>query len=281
VLSYVDNLGDNFGVLENYGQTTTITNWYESEQYRTFCEIGRDWFQKGYSSADIAVNTDSGEIKMRAGKTFSYITNVKPNTNIEKLAQPGYEVEIIHLSEAMKNTNAVNAVVYSIASASENPAKAMQFLNWTYTSQEFTDLINWGIEGKDWVVTADGMAAYPDGVDATSVSYHNDFGWIYPNQFVGHPWVGNPADIWDQYAAYNAGLMTSQAFGFTFDSRPIADEQAQLNSVLEQYQADLAFGAIDIEQGLTAFKEALYQAGLQKVMDEKQRQLNEWLAGNP
>jgi putative aldouronate transport system substrate-binding protein len=46
VLSYVDNLGDNFGVLENYGQTTTITNWYESEQYRTFCEIGRDWFQK-------------------------------------------------------------------------------------------------------------------------------------------------------------------------------------------------------------------------------------------
>jgi hypothetical protein len=32
------------------------------------------------------------------------------------------------------------------------------------------------------------MAAYPDGVDATSVSYHNDFGWIYPNQFVGHPW---------------------------------------------------------------------------------------------
>jgi putative aldouronate transport system substrate-binding protein len=83
---------------------------------------------------------------MKAGKTFSYITNVKPNTNIEKLAQTGYEVEIIHLSEAMKNTNAVTAVVYSIASASENPAKAMQFLNWTYTSQEFTDLINWGIE---------------------------------------------------------------------------------------------------------------------------------------
>ena len=281
VLSYVDNLGDNFGVLENYGQTTTITNWYESEQYRIFCEIGRDWFQKGYSSSDIAVNTDSGEIKMKAGKTFSYITNVKPNTNIEKLAQTGYEVEIIPLSEAMKNTNAVNAVVYSIASASEDPAKAMQFLNWTYTSQAFTDLINWGIEGKDWVVNGDGMAAYPDGVDATSVSYHNDFGWIYPNQFAGHPWVGNPADIWEKYAAYNAGLMTSQAFGFTFDSRPIADEQAQLNSVLEQYQNDLAFGAIDIGQGLPAFNDALYQAGLQKVMDEKQRQLNEWLADKP
>ena len=74
--SYFDNMGSNFGVLENYGQTTTVTNWYESDQYKKFCEIGRDWFTKGYSSQDIAVNQDSGEIKMKAGNTFSYITNV-------------------------------------------------------------------------------------------------------------------------------------------------------------------------------------------------------------
>ena len=40
-------------------------------------------------------NQDSGEIKMKAGNTFSYITNVKPNTNVEKLAQTGYEVEAV------------------------------------------------------------------------------------------------------------------------------------------------------------------------------------------
>ena len=45
--SYFDNMGSNFGVLENYGQTTTVTNWYESDQYKKFCEIGRDWFTKG------------------------------------------------------------------------------------------------------------------------------------------------------------------------------------------------------------------------------------------
>lgn len=277
-LTYVDNLGNDFGVLENYGQTTTVTNWFESEQYRTFCEIAQKWYREGYTSADIAVNQDSGEIKMKAGNCFSFITKIKPNTNIEKLAQTGYEIEVIPMSNAMKNTNAVNSALFSIASASEDPKKAMQFMNWTYKSGEFNDLINWGIEGEDWIVTSDGMAAYPDGVDAHSVSYHNDMGYIYPNQFAGHPWIGNPSDIWEQYREYNAGLMKSKAFGFTFDSRPVATEEAQLNSVYQQYSKDLAFGVIDIDKGIQEFNDALYAAGLQKVIDEKQRQLDEWLA---
>jgi putative aldouronate transport system substrate-binding protein len=113
-LSYMDNLGSDFGVLENYGQTTKVANYFESEQYRRFCLTAREWFQRGYVSADIAVNTDSGELKMRAGNCFSFITNVKPNTDVEKLAQTGYETAVIPLGRAMKNTNAVNSALYSI-----------------------------------------------------------------------------------------------------------------------------------------------------------------------
>lgn len=277
-LSYVDNLGSEYGVLENYGQTTTVTNWYESEQYRKFIEIGRDWFTKGYSSSDIAVNQDSGEIKMKAGNCFSYITNVKPNTDVEKLAQTGYEVAVIPLGDAMKNTNAVNSGLISLANASKDPRKAAQFLNWTYISGEFNDLINWGIEGEDWVETSDGQAAYPEGITAQTTGYHNDFGFTYPNQFIGHAWEGNPTDIWDQYIEYNAGLMVSKAFGFTFNSTPVANEEAQLISVYEQYSKDLAFGAVDIETTLKEFNDALYAAGLQTVIDEKQSQLDAWLA---
>lgn len=100
-LSYMDNLGSDFGVLEDYGQTTTVTNWFESEQWKNFCPIGREWFTKGYLSQDIAVNQDSGELKMKAGNCFSFITKFKPNTNVEKLAQTGYEVEVIPLGSAV------------------------------------------------------------------------------------------------------------------------------------------------------------------------------------
>jgi putative aldouronate transport system substrate-binding protein len=152
-------------------------------------------------------------------------------------------------------------------------------LNWTYTSRDFTDLINWGIKGEDWIETPDGFAAYPEGVNASNVSCRNDFGFIYPNQFAGHPWVGNPPDIWDQYRKYNAGLLVSKAFGFTFNSTPAAVEEAQLNTVLEEYRNDSAFGTVDIERRLRDFNRALYDAGLQRVIEEKQRQLDAWLAG--
>ncbi len=278
-IDWFDNLGDNFGVLENYGQTTTITNWFESEQYKNFCHIGSDWFKKGYSSQDIAVNSDSGEIKMKAGNCFSFITAIKPNTDVEKKAQTGYEVAVIPVGgNCAKSTSAVTSAMLSVANSAQDPQKAVQFMNWTYVSQEFNDLINWGIQGEDWVLTEDNLAAYPEGVDASSVSYHNDMGYIYPNQFAGHPWEGNPVDIWEQYEKYNSEMMTSKAYGFTFDSTPVTTEEAQLASVYEQYSKDLAFGVVDVDSKLKEFNDALYAAGLQKVMDEKQRQLDEWLA---
>lgn len=279
-MSYRDTLGENmgFGSLENYGQTTTVTNYYESQQFIDFCNIGREWFTKGYSSQDVAVNTDSGEIKMKAGNTFSYMTNVKPNTDIEKLAQTGYEVVVIPCSERVKTTNAVTALLLGVANASKDKTKAFQFLNWTYTSKEFNNLINWGIEGTDWVETADGLAAYPDGVDAVSVGYHNDFGFAYPNQFAGTPWEGNPTDIWEQYEVYNSETNTSEAFGFIFDPSSVANEMAQLNSVYEQYYKDLAFGAVEPSEKIDEFNKALYDAGLQKLIDTKQEQLDAWLA---
>ncbi len=277
--SYVDNLGNSFGVLEDYGRGTTVTNWYESEQFKNFCKITREWFEKGYESADIAVNTDTGSIKLKAGNTFSFITSVKPNTTQEIQSQTGYEVAVIPMAETvMKSTSAVSSALFCIANSAKDKEKAAAFMNWTYTSKEFNDLINWGIEGIDWIETENGLAAYPEGVNASSVGYHNDFGFMYPNQFIGHAWEGNLPNVWDLYAEYNGSLEKSAAFGFSFDSVPVATELAQLTAVQDQYRPDIALGVVDPEEILSEFNAALYAAGLQTVIDEKQRQLDEWLA---
>ena len=156
------------------------------------------------------MNSDSGEIKMKAGNCFSFITAIKPNTDVEKKAQTGYEVAVIPVGgNCAKSTSAVTSAMLSVANSAQDPQKAVQFMNWTYVSQEFNDLINWGIQGEDWVLTEDNLAAYPEGVDASSVSYHNDMVYMYPMQFAGHPWEGNPVDIWEQYEKYNSELMTS------------------------------------------------------------------------
>ena len=275
--SYVDNLGDGFGVLANYGQDTTVTNGFESDLFRGFCEMAQTWYDMGYSSQDIAVNTDSGEVKMKAGNTFSIMLAYKPNTVQEKIAQTGYELEIIPLGDRMASN--AGATIYSIANASENPEKAVEFFNWCYGNGDFADLINWGIEGEDWVENEDGTASYPEGVDATNVGYHQDMGWMYPNQFAGHLWEGNPTDILEQYEEFNNGALQSKAMGFTFDSTNYVTEITQLTAVQDKYLKDLSFGVVeDIDSTLKAFNDELYAAGLQTVMDAKQEQLDAWLA---
>ena len=274
-----DGLGDNFGVLPDFGQTTEIVNWFETDQCLTFCNLSRDWFEAGYYSADAATNQDSGETLMRAGNLFSYFTAIKPNTDVEKRTQTGYEVYVIPAAETVfTSSGSVNGLVYSLANASEDPVKAAAFYNWAFTSPEFNDTINWGVEGVDWVVDENGQAAYPEGIDASNVGYHQDYGWAYLNQFCAHAWQGNDPDIWEQYEEFNANMLRSKAFGLTFDSTEVADQIAACTAVFDQYDNDLFWGTADPETTLPVFNEALYAAGLQDILDAKQAQLDAFLA---
>lgn len=277
--TWLDGLNDFLGVLENYGQTTTVTNWYESEQFYNFCTIARRWFEAGYESADIATTTDTGATLMKAGNLFAYFNMLKPNTDVEVSAQTGYDVDLIQISKKGKYSSNIIGCIYSISAASEDPVKAAQFMNWMYQNGDFNDLINWGVEGVDWEEKEDRTAGYLEGYDASSVGYHQDFGWIYPNQMAGHAWEGNDPDVWEQYDVFNnEDILPSMANGFNYDGSAVANEVAACSAVVTQYYVSLMTGAIDPETNIPAFNEALYNAGLQTIIDEKQSQLDAWLA---
>lgn len=275
---YCDGLSDSLGVLDNYGQDEKVTNWYESENFYNICKLNKEWYDKGLYSMDIVTNQDNVETVLKAGNTFAGICNAKPNTEPEKLSQTAQDICVIKISKTMLSTgNFTNG--YCLATASEDPAKAAAWYNWAFQSQEFNDLINWGIEGIDWVENEDGLATYPEGKDVTSVGYHNDYGWIYPNQMIGHAWEGNPVDIWEVYEDFNKGDYVSKGHGFKYNNAPVINQVTACNAVKAEYEKTLVMGAAaDLDATLAEFNEKLYQAGLQDIIDEKQKQLDEWRA---
>ncbi|WP_168735413.1 ABC transporter substrate-binding protein [Cohnella fermenti] len=277
-ITYVDGVGDNFGVLENYGQSDQIANWYESEQFKQFALLNREWYTKGYSSKDIAVSTELGQAKMKAGKTFSFFASYGANALTDVKSQTGYDTVLIPVSSKMKSTTSVNGALNVVLNTSKNKEKAFEFLNWAYQSKEFNDLLNWGVPGVDWVVDENGQAAYPEGVTAATVNYHSDYGFIYPNQYLMTPWAGSPDNIWERYKTFGDDALVSKAYGFTFDSSSVAMEESQLAAVLAKYENAISFGTVEPESFIKKLNDELYDAGLQKVMDEKQRQLDEWQA---
>lgn len=276
--STFDPLGsDYFGVLLNNGQDTVVSNWYESDQFRSWVELMYDWNQKGYISSDLSVSSDSGEALMRAGNIFSFTTYVKPNSKQEKDLATGYDTTILQVTDPVCYTSTTNSGAYGIAANSQDPEKAVELLNWIYSTKEANDLLNWGVEGTDYQVNEDGTIGFPDGVTSDNVDYHQDFGWAMPNQFNSYVWEGNDINIWDEYQEVRDNATVSKAYGFTFDTQNVENELAALRAVTDQYLVTIASGEAEPESAIQEMNDALYDAGLQTVMDEKQAQLDAWL----
>lgn len=282
-----DQLFDSFGVLLDQDKNSTVVNWYETEEYRTRCLRSQSWYQNGYVKLDAATSTESSTNLVKAGTLFSFLANIKPGYLVQTNSLCGMEMVYAYLGNDdgtesnYLHTHNVNFYNWGIANNSQDKVKAMQFLNFAYTSKAFNDLINWGIEGEHYekVDGSDVFVDYPEGVNDGNVKYHLNMGWFMPNQYVGSIWNGQPEDIWQEYQDFNDSAQKSVAFGFMYDASSVANELVALNSVKEEYANALATGSVsDVDATLKEFNEKLYAAGLQKVIDTKQEQLDEWLA---
>lgn len=279
---FADALSDKFGVLDNGGADTTIVNYYETDNYKNLAKTVRDFYEKGYIDKDMGTATDAGTTILKAGNAFCFATPFKPGVAEQESLNTGYELVAVNINPtpAFCYTNAVAAISWGIAQNCENPEMTMKVLDFMYGSTELMNLFNWGIEGEHYVVKDEenDVIGFPEGVDATTSKYNLNMGWELPNQYSIHVWEGSSREIMNAQRDMNTTANKSKALGFMFDSTSVSNEIAALNNVVSEYAASIDCGAADPETAIKEFNEKLYAAGLQTVMDEKQRQLDEWLA---
>lgn len=276
----MDTLGDRFGVLMNYGQSTKVTNYYESDEFMKLAKLMRSWYEAGYVSKDFATSQDYGDALVGAGNLFCYVSPCKPDTQQESSGSSGVQIAVAVVEQGVKSTSTVAGFNYAIAGSCKDPDRAAALMNYIYSSPEINDILTWGIEGQDWAETSDGLADYPQGVTADTVTFHNGLGWAQPNQFLAHIWTGNDPDIWNKYGTFNDSAKVSAALGFCADLSTLADQVSACNAVLSEYGNSIGAGSVDPDTTIKEMNDKLYAAGLQNIIDLKQKQLDEWLANN-
>lgn len=276
-----DTLTDGFGVLMDHGQDTTVVDYYESDEYKDFVETMYDWQQKGYLSKDAATTTEGVENQIKAGAAFSYFAPNKPGYDTRAELLCGNKMAIAPISEAWAGTAQISYLTYGISSSCTDKDKAMQCLDYLYGNADILNLLNWGEEGVDYEVkdAENGIIGYPEGKDDTN-TYHLAEGWQLFDQFKMYIWEGDAPDIWEQTKAENESALQSKAFGFTYDSTGVSNELAALSNVKAQYAPALGSGTVDPAETLPKFIEELKKAGIDKVIETKQEQLDKWLAEN-
>ncbi len=268
-----DGLGDGYGVLDRNSDSLTVIDKTEVPEYMEVAKLAHKWYKDGLINKDAVSVKDWG--LMQAGKAFAVQQELKPGKDAEMSMAWGFPVVQKQLDIPYTTTVTVGGIMLTISKTSQDPERAMMFLNLLYSDKKLINMLDFGIEDKHYVKKSETIIDYPEGHDAMSVGYRNE-AWMFGNQMNTYLFPNEDPNKWAAFKEFNDQADKSIALGFAWDSEPVKNEVAALVNVSKQYEDAIISGSVDPEVYIPKYREALKAAGLDKVIAEKQRQLDEW-----
>lgn len=281
LLPYYDGLGTaGSGVLqENADGSLSVVNQFESDEFMQAALKVREWYQKGYISQDVNTAQESGSQMLWAGKAYCVAA---PSIGPEMGSNQGVaEKSVMFNKPIVRSTSDTQLQVWAVPTMCQRPDKAMQFINLLDSNAELTNLLRFGIEGAHYTMVEEGV-----------VELVANAGWMNNWMTFGDAFkmydradsltVVDPPLTVDVLqglrATWNDAVVDSPALGFMFDPTPVKTEIAACDAVNDEFSKAIGNGTVDPETEIPKFNQRLYDAGLQAIMDEKQAQLDAWLA---
>lgn len=197
--------------------------------------------------------------------------------------QKRWETAFVPFKDNVAMTSYLHQAANAISVTSEHPVEAMKALELINTDAFIATALRFGLEGIHYTVNEDGTL-FTD--DPSLLNYNNDnnFYW-YGAQFGAIvkckvPASKGTAQFMEKLAAANAKAKAGN-MGFIFDPTPVQNEIAACSAKIGEYNINLKFGKLasmeEVDASLAAFSAALNEAGIQKVVEECQRQLDAFL----
>ena len=191
---------------------------------------------------------------------------------------------VIVVPNAKKVRNATVKNSNGIPWCAENPEAAIQFVNWMYANQENFDLFMYGIEGVHWVdggVVTDGAGRTDRGLVESKRDENDNVLYAFADWQIGNLnymryGVDTHPEIIRTRTDPGLDAIDSVALGFIFDSSPVQNEYQQCVAEVTATIWPLKWGFINYDENYDAYRAKMTAAGIDKVIDEYQRQLDEY-----
>lgn len=251
--------------------STEIVNLYETPEYKDYLEHLRTWNQAGYIHPDASTTDTNVNAMQDAGLSAGYFMVGAP-------IQAGEDDYIINLGPNYMASAGMGGWV--VPMTAQEPEAAMRFLDLVWQDVELMNLIQWGIEGEHYVMLDEsaGLIGFPEGVDATTSAYYNTLGlWGDARSvYIWSPTVSQADN--DAYTAKSVKMQT-QGIGIGYSSANMVNEITALSAVVAQYVPALESGSVDLDTYYPEFIQAMKDAGVDKVIADKQAQFDEQYKG--
>ncbi|WP_372636408.1 ABC transporter substrate-binding protein [Cohnella sp.] len=253
-------------------QDYKLINVWDTPEAMAYLKTMHKFYQAGYLPKDVATQKDAGDY-FKTGKWLVDVADSQPYADNLWSNDAGYKVVSVPMHDPIAFNWSVAGALQAINAKSKHPEKAMEFLNLLYTDAYLINLVDFGIENVHYKKTGE-----------QSKDSIPDSGYGFPAFSVGNLMLtylntGDPEDKWEQFKQFNDSASNAPLLGFQVDTTNMTTELANLKNTKEATYNSLFSGTLDPETNLPKVNQKLKDNGLDKVVAEVQRQIDEWRAG--
>jgi putative aldouronate transport system substrate-binding protein len=280
---YMDTIQSPVGI--EYGDDTlTVKNLYETEKFASYVETMRKYYLAGYINPDAATAVKDNSVKR-------FVTRDVGQPFAENIWSKdlGYPVVASSITPPQVTNGSARGAMTAISANTHYPEKCVEFLNLVNTDEYLRNLLNYGIEGvhyekvpvpeeektaaKDRPYTYDvKVRLLPKAKDYT-VPY-----WVQGGMFNTYVLEADPVDKWAIFKEFNDEAEKTPATGFDFNVDPVSIQVAAFGNIMSEYTSTLYSGSVEPSEYIPDLNKKLKAAGIQDVIDEMQRQIDQWKA---
>lgn len=251
----------------SYDKSCKIFNVLDTPHGRARVATMRRYYKNGYINEDAAIKESGG---LTAGeKVFCKMSSGGPFSESLWSRDRGYPVVAQQISPKIVTTAAARGGIMAVSAKTEHPDECVAFLNALNTDPEIRNLLNFGVEGTHYTLTEKGQVhRISDGYSGVQYTQGN---W-----FILKTTDDEPLDKWTEFKRFNRTATKSATLGFTPNMSDCQEEFLECVKIANRYYAALMTGSVDDTVYLPRYLDELNAAGLKKVQNVLQKQMDEW-----
>lgn len=255
------------GVVRVTDEECKVINQFESQEFKDMISLARNYYSKGYMG-------DISKALVQAKELVYLASTWKPGGSEEESLARGATLINVPIGESYCYNSWLLNSLNAISVTSKNPIRALKLLELLYSDKEVFNLLTYGKENVHYTKTG-----YNTIKSIADSGYNVSNAWEFGNQFNAYLLDGQAEDTWEKTKALNETAKDSVLVGFQFDPSPVSVEILNCNSVYDEFISTFIYGAYleKTDAKYAEFIEKMNAAGAQRIIEEKQKQINEWL----
>ncbi len=252
----------------------------DTDAFEKAARFNREMFLDGLYGDELAIKYNERDSRMQTGlyiwvegslgKDQEIIGQVRAADPTAKLASYTLAPEKPHY------INATGGEVLCIPYSATNPAGAIRFLTWLWANQENYLFCLYGVRGEDWDLDENGrLVAISENASGEAYFYE----WMFRNANY-QVFTNEVTDEYiEQYRHWDDGAIASGMLGFAFNNEGFVDIQTACTEAWKN-MTPILYGYVDFDENYPKAKAEMEAAGIYKLVDEYNRQLEEYMAAN-